>query len=864
MKRRLILAAVAAFFIASTWGLLANQSHAVSTPTWDWSTFSVLSVRDGVTNPPICGVGQIYTVIQRTPTYVCERWQNMANGLRLGSFNDYSGWRIGVRFAPSETVYPLENISYDSVVGYSSSTDTLIVKTSNGQLMAYDHFTERLHRDGEQVSVDTADPIYQAPVGRTVGTVALSDNQEWMVFEVIDNGSVVVHLTDGTFRHFATVSGPHGPGYNTTLALAITNDGETVAIGGVGTPSRLYHTVHCGDTTFDATPDDCESVDDSNWQAPAGDWNTAYLAFNSSGTELSFIGVSASNAKKTVTLAASDDVHGHVDYLALGDSFTSGEGETDDSYYVAGTNTADEKCHVSTRSYPFLVGAAIGMSNTKSVACSGATIGDVINDSASYKGQSGRLADDSAASRATKQKAAVQQFIPGHLPQSVFVESYSPDVLTVGIGGNDAGLFGKLRACAMPDECEWVAPKGRAETAKELASLYGKLVAAYSKVQALSPSSKLYAVDYPNVINADGQCGAIGALFDHDERQLMSEGIHYLDQVVKAAAASVGIPVLDVENAFTGHAICDDGLAMNTLRIGNDSELISGLDWTKVIANETFHPTPYGHQLLAAAIMRSVPNISTYVSPCGATVCPNDQAAVPTPDAWLAGDSTNIPISHQAALTSDTAYKNSPMTVTIPAGEFAPNSTVSVSIHSDDTPLQQEVVGTDGSTQFNVDLPSDLDPGSHTVHVGGTNEVGDPVDAYQVITYTDQPQPTAATGTPDTPSGDTSGVPSFIQTLSQELGGGMKANGAVAQTKDQEVANADAARNAADTTAPAAVLGDAITDLPQELGKIKTVAPRLAKLTHNVPLLAWIILGALGVVAVLVWVLLLRKTKNFR
>ncbi len=61
-------------------------------------------------------------------------------------------------------------------------------------------------------------------------------------------------------------------------------------------------------------------------------------------------------------------------YLALGDSFASGEGTFN---YIAGTEDGPNQCHQSIFSYPYLMQSNVG--ETASVACSGAKISNIRN-----------------------------------------------------------------------------------------------------------------------------------------------------------------------------------------------------------------------------------------------------------------------------------------------------------------------------------------------------------------------------------------------------------------------------------------------------------------------------------------------------
>jgi len=101
-------------------------------------------------------------------------------------------------------------------------------------------------------------------------------------------------------------------------------------------------------------------------------------------------------------------------YLALGDSYQSGEGAYN---YEPGTNVSGNMCHRSTVSYPYLItGLQTVPSNRVDVACSGALIHNLSD------GQNGEP------------------------PQ---FNSLSPNdaLVTIGIGGNDLGFSPILTAC---------------------------------------------------------------------------------------------------------------------------------------------------------------------------------------------------------------------------------------------------------------------------------------------------------------------------------------------------------------------------------------------------------------------------------
>ncbi|HRQ87107.1 MAG TPA: SGNH/GDSL hydrolase family protein, partial [Candidatus Saccharibacteria bacterium] len=300
--------------------------------------------------------------------------------------------------------------------------------------------------------------------------------------------------------------------------------------------------------------------------------------------------------------------------LGLGDSFSSGEGELDDAWYQAHTNTAPDMCHTSVRSYPYLIGQFFGLANSSvfSVACSGATSHDILSGQ-DYMGQGGRLSDMSEDEQAVAREQARTQFIPGRIPQLQFVAQAQPAVVTVGVGGNDAGFMKKLAACAMPSTCDWAQPgERRVQVLQELQALYPRFIEVYQRIAQASPLSKIYAIGYPRIIETEGTCDAItGVLFDRAEREFMVEAIGYLNEVMSAAAYTAGVEFVDFTEAFHGATLCsEDPEAMNGFRVGDDMSF-AGISLLKIIGNESFHPTPVGHVRIASRFTADFPDAIT-------------------------------------------------------------------------------------------------------------------------------------------------------------------------------------------------------------------------------------------------------------
>lgn len=99
-------------------------------------------------------------------------------------------------------------------------------------------------------------------------------------------------------------------------------------------------------------------------------------------------------------------------YVALGDSYSSGEGLTPFAY-----GSASDGCDRSSRSYPALVNSAYGFASFKFAACSGALL--------------------SKFNQSQKQE----------VPEYDATDDSAPDVVTLTGGGNDLGFADLIQAC---------------------------------------------------------------------------------------------------------------------------------------------------------------------------------------------------------------------------------------------------------------------------------------------------------------------------------------------------------------------------------------------------------------------------------
>lgn len=478
--------------------------------------------------------------------------------------------------------------------------------------------------------------------------------------------------------------------------------------------------------------------------------NATAPSFNTNATQLT-LKVRIGGTEQQIVLSAPDHQYSSLDYLALGDSFTSGEGDSQGNiYYEPGTDIQEntglpkgEKCHLSKRSYPYLLAKNMNMSTQhfRSVACSGAQMGADLFPPHEYHGQDERLKELDFNAREQKQRDALYDFTPGRIRQLDYVDRYKPKIVTISIGGNDVGFADVLRQCVLPNgfglqgTCDYAAlnASARASKAQEIQALTTKLKDSYEKIHFLSPQTKIYVLGYSKILKSGTACSYMN--FNFEERRFIDEAFAYMNGVIEAAAINAGVGYINIEDALGDAVICGDEnpRAVNGVKFGDDIK-IAGL---RVIGQESFHPNEHGHAKIAQAIEQQLHpnNLQTY------DYCP-------TPGIYVCGEPINIP-SVPAYFTTDQA----PPTHWIDnirileddsylLGEqiriqqnhrFKAHSTVNTELHSDPILLSQDTADEFGSIDTQITLPDDIPVGYHTLRIKGTLITDEPVEYYQTI-----------------------------------------------------------------------------------------------------------------------------------
>ena len=683
-----------------------------------------------------------------------------AEALRLAISTVSGAPRAAVAFAYDTQMHRLEGVCADQRCQYIASKDMLVVGQQGGvegesQLFIYAHVSQRIHptsagvTKGVMYTFDASSPEYvmKNDTGQyvAVGSYAVSNNGEWLALELLNKGVAIMNTTTLESRQISISGYRYGNGADPIEELAVSNDGKSVIVTGLNADFMIFDVVAGCEQRFVGTMDQiiaatpCPGTDLGIHTLFPGLRVVHRPLFNDSGDafSLELVMWDDYNGRKVTIAAESAAAHSAVGLLALGDSFISGEGENDESYYLPRTNDGSDNCHVSRRAYPFLVGAQLGLapSNIKSVACAGARIRDITMTTKDYQGQNDRLAHHQISLE--EQKSITRDFLPGHIAQSTFVAAHMPGVITVGVGGNDAGLMGKLKVCAMPGTCEWAVAENRHKTATEIKSLFNRLVALYEELVRASPVSRIYAFGYPEIINPYGVCDPITSLlFTSDERVYMQESIRYLNQVISMAAAQAGVKYVEVQDAFARNRLCDGltSTAMNGVVIGDDAAVISALPQLKVIGSGSFHPKPAGHSLIADLVTQTYPALGEYLW-CGgdALTCPINIGPPEPGMYWQAVGAHDEIRSYSEEFASIVNAIGDRLRIQLRTASLLPGSVVRFEIHSDPFTLGTLTVDQFGSVNGEVVVPTSIQPGAHTLHAFGTSRDGTLIDLYQSI-----------------------------------------------------------------------------------------------------------------------------------
>ncbi len=235
----------------------------------------------------------------------------------------------------------------------------------------------------------------------------------------------------------------------------------------------------------------------------------------------------AASASPTAPAPSPGSADGPI-YVALGDSYTAAPGvpETDD----------DTGCGRSSNNYPSLI-AAERQLNLIDVSCSGA---------------------DTLALVGTQQTSA------GPIAPQLLAIPDDAALVTMGMGGNDEGLFRDLVTTCLsvagedpsgsPCRDAMAEADGGDLALDRVATIQTRLTSALTGIKDRAPQAQVVLVGYPQIVPAQGSCDILPlAAGDY---AYIREVTVALGEATATAAADAGTEYADVLAASKGHDVC--------------------------------------------------------------------------------------------------------------------------------------------------------------------------------------------------------------------------------------------------------------------------------------------------------------------
>lgn len=233
----------------------------------------------------------------------------------------------------------------------------------------------------------------------------------------------------------------------------------------------------------------------------------------------------ASSAAPSVSRPAPDI----SEYVALGDSYTAGPLIPD--LLVA------QGCFRSTNNYPALLARALQVDVVRDVSCSGAQTTNMLEP---------------------------QVTALGTVPPQFSALTPTTDLVTVGVGGNDFGVFATLvdhcttlrsqDPTGSPCEDEFTAG-GSDVLLHRVHQTSQRLLTVVQQIRQRAPNARVIVVGYPQIVPVHGTCPDLLPLADGDYAYA-GRIAGALNSGLRRAAAWGGAEFVSAYRATRGHSIC--------------------------------------------------------------------------------------------------------------------------------------------------------------------------------------------------------------------------------------------------------------------------------------------------------------------
>nr|WP_301539020.1 SGNH/GDSL hydrolase family protein [Nocardioides sp. zg-1230] len=239
----------------------------------------------------------------------------------------------------------------------------------------------------------------------------------------------------------------------------------------------------------------------------------------------------------------------------MGDSFSAGP-------FIGTMRTDPQGCARSKDNYPAFVADWLDVASYTDVTCSAATTRDLVEPMVMFDGNTA--------------------------PPQVDALSAETDLVTLGIGGNDFGIYDSLIQCQRGPAAICPVDQLRADTGK----VAGRVQQAVRRIAKAAPDAEVLVVGYPDILPTEGTCRAVGV--PAEVLEPVAEVAGLLNASMRRGARAAGASYVDMAAVSDGHDVCAKGRAW-----------VNGPRFRAGVA-APFHPKINGMRAVAVEVFREV------------------------------------------------------------------------------------------------------------------------------------------------------------------------------------------------------------------------------------------------------------------
>jgi lysophospholipase L1-like esterase len=367
------------------------------------------------------------------------------------------------------------------------------------------------------------------------------------------------------------------------------------------------------------------------------------------------------------------------------------------NFYRRRVATYENLCHRHRRAYPNQIRERLGVqaSDALFVACSGAT---TFNVGALAAGGGRHPSSPFGVHGGMTQVANAADFVRAR---------GAADLITIGIGGNDANFGGIVAECMLKSclDPSFAGPTISTINGSMFRSVRDTLASLRERF-----GSTVVAFGYPSVIDDPAQgCAGVLGIGEDERRWLKDTVLPTINDAIKDAATEAGVLYADITRATVGRGVCSPDPWINGLRLGSGRFL--------VVATESFHPNQKAHDAIANLF------IDRYTDGAGRLLATNPAPSAPirppTGSEIRLGQVDAAPVENCGAACLQPAACVQACRVQIQGQGFTPGASMSVVLQSDPVKLGDVTVDPAGRVDATFKVPASVPPGLHTLTLDG-------------------------------------------------------------------------------------------------------------------------------------------------